>query len=363
MFAVLLAAQVASAQPAKEVTREFQAGVDAFRLGKHDDARKHLERAAKLDPTLPGPHRFLAAVAQVQGRFANCVTSARVAIALNPASQELADTRKVHDDCRRSAGRSSYSQELGDKAAIGVTANVDGATVKISGLVYGATPLEPRPIPAGALEVELTKIGYLPAKQAVTALAGIVTDVEFELAPDPAATGPTEVGRKVVPLKKGALVIAPVQVGVVFTEVRIDGVAVNEAELEVEKLRLELTPGMHVVEVRTRQHDPWRRRVLISGDAGTTLAPDLENTAHREGIRRFGLPLILVGTGLGGLGGIAVWKDSNVLAAASFGGAAISIGIGIWAYARGQRPDLTGPPLLALIPVEGGVIASTGVGF
>ncbi len=45
MLTVLLAvARVASAQPAKEVTREFQAGVDAFRLGKHDVARKHLER-------------------------------------------------------------------------------------------------------------------------------------------------------------------------------------------------------------------------------------------------------------------------------------------------------------------------------
>jgi len=363
IVAVLLAAQVASAQPAKEVTRAFQAGVDAFRLGKHDEARKHLERAKQLDPKLPGPHRFLAAVAQAQGRFPDCVGSARVAIELNPASQELVDTRKLHDDCRRAAGRPSYSQELGDKAAIGVTTNVDGATVKISGLVYGATPLEPRPIPAGPHDIELTKTGYLPKKLSVTALAGIVTDVEVELAPDPAETGPVEAGRKVVPRAKGSLLIDPVDAGVTFTEVRIDGVPVDRSQLRPKGLQLDLPPGMHVVEVRTLRHDPWRRRVLITAGSGTTLAPDLDDTAHREGIRRFGLPMIVVSGGLAGLGGVALWKGWSGVAVVSFGGAAISIGIGIWAYARGQRPDLTAPPPLALIPVEGGVIASTGLGF
>ena len=61
VLVVLLVAQVASAQPSKEVTREFQAGVDAFRLGKHDEARKHLERAKQLDPKLPGPNLHIKA--------------------------------------------------------------------------------------------------------------------------------------------------------------------------------------------------------------------------------------------------------------------------------------------------------------
>ncbi len=376
MFAVLLAAQVASARPGKEVTREFQAGVDAFRLGKYDDARNHLERAGQLDPNLPGPHRFLAAVAQAQGRFADCVTSARVAIALNPASQELADTRKIHDDCRRSAGRPSYTQELGDKAAIGVTANVDGATVKISGLVYGATPLEPRPIPAGPHQVELTKPGYLPAKRSVTALAGIVTDVEVELAPGPEATGPTEVGGKVVPRTSGQILIVLPRTGpddsAAFdgSEVLVDGV---RAPLEAGTVEgdgssvaraVTVAPGVRVLEIRSPGKDPWRRRVVIrAAEPFSIMSPHLVDTAERERTRRLGLPLVLVGAGLVGVGGVAFWKDWNAVAVASFGGAAISIGIGIWAYARGQRPDLTGPPPLALIPVESGVIASTGVGF
>lgn len=356
IFAVLLAAQVASAQPAQEVTRAFQAGVDAFRLGKHDEARTHLERATKLDPKLPGPHRFLAAVAQAQGRFADCVTSARVAIELNPASQELADTRKVHDDCRRAAGRPGYSQELGDKAAIGVTANVAGATVTISGLVYGATPLEPRPIPAGPHEVELTKTGYLPRKVAVTALAGVVTDVEADLALDPAAEpGSTDGTAKVAPRATGWLELAGDASG---RTVVVDGKPVVP-----EAGRFPLAPGSHVIAVEVRGKDSWRRRVVIAPGQGKTLAPALEDTAHREGIRRLGFPLLVVGGGLAGFGGVALWKGWNGVAVASFGGAAISIGIGIWAYVRGQRPDLTAPPPLALIPIDGGVIASTGLRF
>ena len=324
ILAVLLAAQVASAQPAREVTREFQAGVDAFRLGKHHDARKHLERATQLDPKLPGPHRFLAAVAQAQGRFADCVTSARAAIELNPASQELADTRKLHDDCRRSAGRPAYGQELGDKAAIGVTANVDGAAVKISGLVYGATPIEPRPIPAGAHEVELTKAGYLPAKRSVTALAGIVTDVEIDLAPDPEATGRAEGKGKVVTRATGLLIVKRLSVAHptvaeansdgFFIEVLIDGAPrsrPSSPNAEVDP-RYDLAPGIHVVEVRSAGADPWRRRVRVVADQTVEVEVTPVITVRRERTRARGLWLIGGGVALGGVGGAALYHDSNV---------------------------------------------------
>ena len=147
---IALAAGAAAAPPAK-FTKEYQTGVDAFRLGRFDDARAHLEQARALAPTLPGPHRFLAAVAQAQRRWDDCVESARRALEVNPGSSEVADTRKLHDACRISAGRMPYrGPALGEGAAIAVTANVEGATVKIGGLAYGGTPLDPRPITAGA---------------------------------------------------------------------------------------------------------------------------------------------------------------------------------------------------------------------
>ena len=164
-------------------TREFQAGVDAYRLGKYDDARAHLEKAQGLDPRLPGPHRFLAAVAQAQHRWSDCIAEARRALQLNPHSQEINETRKLHDSCRGSDGRPAYPGDLGDGAAISVTANVTGATVRIGGLRYGGTPVAPRFIKPGVLHVELDKTGYKPARVTIEALPAVVTDIAVELEP------------------------------------------------------------------------------------------------------------------------------------------------------------------------------------
>lgn len=163
------------------LTREFQAGVDAYRLGKYDEARAHLEKAQAIDPRLPGPHRFLAAVAQAQHRWADCVAEARHALQLNPHSQEIAETRKLHDSCRESDGRPAYRGEIGDGAAIAVTANVSGATVRIGGLRYGGTPVAPRLIKPGVLQVDIEKSGWKPAHVTIEALPAVVTDIAVEL--------------------------------------------------------------------------------------------------------------------------------------------------------------------------------------
>jgi tetratricopeptide (TPR) repeat protein len=165
------------------LTREFQAGVDAYRLGKYDDARVHLEKAQAIDPRLPGPHRFLAAVAQAQHRWADCVAEARRALQLNPQSQEIADTRRLHDSCRESDGRPPYRGDIGEAAAIAVTANVSGALVRIGGLRYGGTPVAPRLIKPGLLRVDIEKSGWKPAHLTIDALPAIVTDIVVELEP------------------------------------------------------------------------------------------------------------------------------------------------------------------------------------
>ena len=163
------------------LVREFQAGVDAYRLGKYDDARVHLDKAQAIDPKLPGPHRFLAAVAQAQHRWADCISEARRALQLNARSQELAETRKLHDSCRDADGRPAYRGELGEGAAIAVTANVPGATVRIAGLRYGGTPVAPRLIKPGVLRVDIEKAGWKPARVTIEALPSVVTDIIVEL--------------------------------------------------------------------------------------------------------------------------------------------------------------------------------------
>jgi tetratricopeptide (TPR) repeat protein len=188
-LAVILAttgSSIALAKPSEKFSKEFQAGVDAYRLGKLDDARGHLEKAKKLEPKLPGSYRFIAAVAQAQQRWDECIDNAHEALHHNPASSEAPETKKLYDGCRASGGRMPYrGPELGEAAAIAVATNVPGATVRINKLSYGGTPLAPRRISAGSLDVEITKLGYKPVHLTVDALAGIVNDVVVELEATP----------------------------------------------------------------------------------------------------------------------------------------------------------------------------------
>lgn len=181
----------AAPRVSSELASEFQAGVDAYRLGRYDDARRHLDKATALDPKLPGPHRFLAALARAQQRWTECVIEARRALQLQPRSAQAADTRKLHDGCRAALGRPGLRTQLGDGAAIAVVTNVAGATVRIDGLGYGSTPVAPRRIKPGRHELDVIKPGYRPAHRSIDALPGIVTDVEIALAQEPPPPPPT----------------------------------------------------------------------------------------------------------------------------------------------------------------------------
>jgi hypothetical protein len=287
LVVLLLLARVAHAQ-APEVTREFQAGVDAYRLGKLDEARAHLEKARQLDPKLAGPNRFLAAVAQAQQRWQDCIDAARQALALNPRSSELADTRKLYDDCRTASGKAPFRETLGESAAIAVTANVPGASVRVNGLTYGGTPLAPRPITAGKLVIDVEKAGWLPKHVEIDGLPGIVTDVAVELEPDTKAqSAAAELTTERTKATTGTL-IAP------GDALLVDGAAATSPA--------ELAPGTHVVEIRRPGFDPWRRRVQIAAGQKTQLQPELVATRPREKRERLGLMLVAYGGALAGFG-------------------------------------------------------------
>lgn len=305
VLVAMLAARTAGAQPT-EFTKEFQAGVDDYRLGRYAQARGHLENARALDPKLPGPHRFLAAVAQAEGRWQDCIDGARHAIELNPASSEIAETRKLHDECRASAGHMPYrGPELGDSAAIAVTTNVPGATVKIGGLVYGGTPMAPRPITAGALELEVDKPGYQPAHVTASALPGIVTDVAVELEPAPETPDP---GIDVKPEEKP--MVGWLELPFSWSHHQdpkrgcvaglAESVSVDGREVEGSSGRIELAPGTREVEIHAVCRDPWRRRIRIVAGQATHVAPSFVETATREHVEHVGFAL------LGGGGALAV---------------------------------------------------------
>lgn len=336
-----------------KVTHEFEAGIDAFRLGKYDEAREHLEKAIAMNPALPGPHRFLAAVSQAQGRFEDCIASARTAIELNPRSSEIADTRKVHDACRSSAGRAVFRDELGDGAAIAVVTSVPGATVTISGLGYGGTPLAPRRIKPGTHDVAVEKSGYRPAHASVNALPGIVTDVIFELVPDPSFTS------QITPAETTAALTIRGGESVV-----LDGVTVAFKSGEP----LPLAPGEHLVEVRAHDMEPWRRRVKLDPRQQRTLVPEFE-TSHAH-IRTRGWLAIGAGAGFALVGGVTASLAGDAegssrtallsVMGVSFGVTAVGLGLGLYWVISGRPADRDAPPPFALAPIEGGALASTG---
>lgn len=285
----------APAPPSPAFTQEFQAGVDAFRLGQYDEAVKRLTAASQMEPALPGPHRFLAAVAAAQQRWGECITSARTAIGLNPLSAEIEATRKLHDDCREADGRPGFTGDLAGGGAISVTANVAGATVTVGGLKYGATPLAPRAIAVGDVVVTAVKTGWKPAEVTTTILPGIVTDVALTLEEQPIVDGGGN-GTSSDPEK--------VEVGWLRIEapagatVRIDGVPATVDE----RGRFALAPKIVEVEVSAPGRVPQRRTVRVSKGQETVAAFELESAGARAQRQRTGRIAMVAAVGLGAVG-------------------------------------------------------------
>src|SRR5690349_7823960 len=283
LVVAIAVAAPAMAQP-EDVVETFQKGVDAYRLGDYPKARELLEKARAKDPKLPGPHRFLAAVAQAEKRWDDCVSSARTAIALKPDSTEVEATRKIHDECRTALGRPGFAGTYGDGGAIAVTANVEGATVSLGGLRYGATPLAPRALAVGTVEVLVEKTGWLPAKTTVEVLPSLVTDVDLTMEPDPNAG--TEVKPPAVdPTTHGWLLLGEAPAAANAT-VKIDG------ELVAIQAEIPLPGGVHEVLVEAQGHERWRRRVRITRGQKTRVAVDLPADSDRGSRRRTAMYVI-----------------------------------------------------------------------
>jgi hypothetical protein len=288
VLAALAGSAHAQQAPSPQFTREYDAGRDAYRLGKFDEAREHLEKAKAFEPKLPGPYRYLAAVDQAEQKFADCVIDARMAMQLNPASTELPETIKLHDACRASLGRPAFEfSKDSTGGAISVTSNVEGAAVTLNGLKYGATPLAPREVVSGDAEIGVSKVGYLPATKKVYVLVGVVTDVDVTLDKDPNYKDTDNAGASHVTVPTtGFLVLSGVPNGT-FT---LDGTAVTLKEGAIES-----DPGVHEVVVNAPGMESWRRRVRFARGQKITIDVALTSSDQRSSSRGLGLTLVSVG--------------------------------------------------------------------
>jgi hypothetical protein len=235
----------------KQLTKRFQAGVDAYRLGDYDEARAHLESARELDPSLPGPHRFLAAVAKAQERFDDCVANAATALRVAPQSREAADTRKLHEDCRVAGGRAPFEGAWGDGGALAVTAR-DGSgpayvQVELDGKSIGSTPLSPRALAAGTHTV---RVGAGDV-QRVEILPGVVTDVQFDLG------------------SQGVIELPAGLVGTLGFFVEIDGKRVAAAA------KITVAAGSRRIRVGRTGAAPWSTTIEVVAGKSIAISPVL----------------------------------------------------------------------------------------
>ncbi|HTJ45533.1 MAG TPA: PEGA domain-containing protein [Kofleriaceae bacterium] len=308
MLAASAGIALAQQAPSPQFVREFQAGVDAYRLGKYDEARAHLEQAKAFEPKLPGPYRYLAAVDQSESKFADCVADARTAIDLNPKSTEIAETIKLHDACRASLGKPAYTFAADSTGgAISVTANADAATVTLNGLKYGATPLAPREVVAGDAEIGVSKVGFLPQTKTVKVLAGVVTDVDFTLEKDPNFHEATDVGNghPAEPVT-GFLEIT----GTTNATIKLDG-----KDVVLKDNKLESDPGVHEIEVQSPGMESWRRRVRIARGQKITVAVAMVSSDDRASTHGKGVAFVTIGAVLaaGALGtGIYSYRQAEI---------------------------------------------------
>ncbi len=292
LVVLVTASGLAAAQkPSQKFIDEYQAGIDAYRLGHYDEARTHLEAAKAIDPTLPGPWRFLAAVAQGEERWADCVAGAREAIRLNPMSAEIAATRTLHDDCRASWGKPPFEAAYDEgTGAIAVTTDQVGATVEINGLKYGSTPMQARALPVGDVEVKVSKPGYLDASRKLAVVPQIVTDVDFVLEVDPDAKTGSDLGLSADDLTIGWIKVETTTPG---AEIRID----DKPPVTDEQGRFEIEAGPHQVTVTAPGHEPMRKNVRVTRGQLVTVRAELRSQVTVDRSRTRGT--IAVGTGVG----------------------------------------------------------------
>ncbi len=249
------ATELVFAQPAK-LAQRFQDGVDAYRLGDYGEARVHLEAARKLDPSLPGPHRFLAAVALAEKRYDDCIAAAALALRVAPQSRELEDTRKLHEDCRLAAGRPAYAGAYREGGgALAITATFEdvsvGAAIAIDGKSSGSTPLYPRAISAGPHQIKVSRAGAGAQTLQIDVLPGGVTDVAVVL--DAPKQGWIELPAE---LLKDADSLA----------LSIDGKPVAATA------RIAVTPGKRAIVLR-RGKQEWSRTIEVTPSKTVKLTP------------------------------------------------------------------------------------------
>ncbi len=174
-----------------DAKKRFAEGNERYARGDYDGAIESFKAAIAADPKLPGPYRNLGLAYRALNRCSDALPMYEKYLELKPESRFTERVRREIDLCRAKLGQSPlpprettqqhtitgtpHAPE--QQAILHVAANLiggeatDEATVKVDGLVRGATPLT-IPVTPGTHKVHLSRAGFETANATVDVAPG-----------------------------------------------------------------------------------------------------------------------------------------------------------------------------------------------
>ncbi len=181
-----------------EAKKRFVEGNERYARGDYDGAVESFKAAIAADPKLPGPYRNLGLAYRALNRCSDALPMYEKYLELKPESRFTDRVRREVDLCRAKLGQAPLPPRQETHTITGtphapeaqgilhVAANLiggeatDEATVKIDGLVRGATPLT-IPVTPGVHKIHLSRGGFETANATVSVGAGQRQDVELTM--------------------------------------------------------------------------------------------------------------------------------------------------------------------------------------
>lgn len=192
-----------------EARKRFTEGNERYARGDYDGAVESFKAAIAADPKLPGPYRNLGLAYRALNRCNDAIPMYEKYLELRPESRFTDRVRREIDLCRAKLGEAPlptpppttthtvtgtpHAPEA--QGILHVAANLiggeatDEATVKIDGLLRGATPLT-IPVTPGVHKVHLSRNGFETANATVEVGPGERRDVELTMNKLPEAPVP-----------------------------------------------------------------------------------------------------------------------------------------------------------------------------
>jgi tetratricopeptide (TPR) repeat protein len=188
----------AAASTNVEAKKRFVEGNERYARGDYDGAVESFKAAIAADPKLPGPYRNLGLAYRALNRCNDAMPMYEKYLELKPESRFTERVRREIDLCRAKLGQAPLPPRVESHTTTGtphapeaqailhVAANLiggeatDEATVKVDGLVRGATPLT-IPIPPGVHKIHLSRNGFETANATIEVGPGERKDVELTM--------------------------------------------------------------------------------------------------------------------------------------------------------------------------------------